>query len=150
MSVALTKMSVLREAIGVEDLVSMIFDMDVKSTHTDMLTCLRQYLVNMRSGVFKLMRVSRIYFCIVRMSAVSSEEEIEKLVWSKARTNKVVMDVIRDIPYLARSSRSAAEFRVKLLEHYGRSGFLCGVAHTYMGNACNELLPPLPESDDEE
>lgn len=149
MAVALTKLSVLREFIEVEDVVSMIFDMDVKSTHTDMLVYLRQYLVNMRANVFKLTRISGIYFCIVRTLAESSEEEIEKLVWSKARINKVVADVTRDIPYLARSSRSSAEFRMKLLEYYGRSSFLSGVAHTYMCNACNELLPALPESDDE-
>lgn len=150
MSVIATKMSVLREFIEVEDMVFMIFDMDVKSTHTDMLVQLRQYLVNMRASVFKLKRISGMYFCIVRTLAVSSEEEIEKLVWSKARTNKVVTDITHDIPYLARSSRSSTEFWMKLLEQYGRSSFLSGVAHTYMCNACNELLPPLPESDDEE
>jgi hypothetical protein len=149
MAVALTKLSVLRKAIGVEDLVSIIYEMDVKSTHTDMLTCLRQYMVNMRASVFKLTKISSLYFCIVDASGLSLDEEIEKIVWSKARTNKVVADVTRDIPYLARSSRSSAEFRMKLLEYYGRSSFLCGVACTYMNTACNDLLS-FPESDDEE
>ena len=150
MAVALTKLSVLREYIGVEDVVSIIYEMDVKSNHTDMLTCLRQYMVNMRASVFKLIKTSSMYFCFVDASGLSSEEEIEKVVWSKARTNKVVTDVIHDIPYLARSSRSSAEFRMKLLEYYGRSSFLCGVACTYMNTACNDLLPSFPESDDEE
>jgi len=143
MAVALTKMSVLREAVGVEDLVFMIFDMDVKSNHSDMLVMLRSYLVNMRSGVGKLMTNSVTYFSLAKFYAVPSDEELELVELSRKRNNKVVMDLVRDIPYIARSSRSAAEFRMRLLEHYGRSVFLCGIANTYMCDAMYALLPPV-------
>jgi hypothetical protein len=145
MAIVLTKMSVLRDAIGVEDLASMIYDMDVKSNHTDVIVSLRQYLVNMKSSVYKLNKVSCTYFCIIRNLDVSIDEEFEKVVLSKARTNRVVLDVIHDIPHLVRSSRSSAEFRMKLIELYGRSNFLCGVACTYMNIACTDLLTPFGE-----
>ena len=142
MAVALTKMSVLREHLDVEDVVSMIYEMDVKSNYTDVITGLRRHLVNTKSGVFKLKQVSSPYFCIVRNLGISLDEELERVVLSKARTNKVVLDLVRDIPHLVRSSRSSAEFWMKLIELYGRSSFLCGIACTYMNNACTDLLTP--------
>jgi hypothetical protein len=114
--------------------------MDVKSNYTDVITGLRRHFVNTKSGVAKLKQISSPYFCIVRNLAVSLDEELERVVLSKARTNKVVLDIIHDIPHLVRSSRSSAEFWMKLVEFYGRSSFLCGIACTYMNNACTDLL----------
>jgi hypothetical protein len=143
MAVALTKMSVLRENLGVEDLVSMIYEMDVKSNYTDVVKGLRRHHIDTKSGVSKLVKISCTYFCIVRNLSVSYDDEFEKVVSSKVRTNKVVLDIIHDIPFLVRSSRSSTEFWMKLVELYGRSSFLCGIASTYMNNACIDLLPPL-------
>jgi hypothetical protein len=63
------------------------------------------------------------------------------MMWGK--TNKVVADIVRDIPYLARRSRSTGEFRMRLVELYGLSSFLCGVASEYMNKAMDKILPTL-------
>jgi hypothetical protein len=61
-----------------------------------------------------------------------------------------VLDVMRDIPHLVRISENSTEFKMKVIELYGRSGFLCGAALKYMNNICLILLPPLLEMEDDD
>ncbi len=138
----MTKMSVLRDAIGVEDLATVIYTMEAELSYKDVLGELRGSLKGRMPGVYKLSKVSTVYFTIVKLDEYSADDEMD-MVYGEGRVNKLVMDITKDLPRFARESRSLAQFRMKLLEHYGRSTFLCGVASVYMNKAIEKALPTL-------
>jgi hypothetical protein len=143
MSVPLTKMFVLREKIEVEDLVSMIYEIDAKSNYTDVVSGLRKQLNERKPGLHNLKQVADIYHFSVRFLNIPFEKECEMFAWPRGKTNKIVSDIVRDIPILVRTSRSKAEFLMKLIELYGRSCFLCGVACQYMIISSENMVPDL-------
>jgi hypothetical protein len=149
MAIHMTKMSLLREAIS-EDIAFIVYDMDVKSNYGDVLSGLRKATHDRKTGIFKLTCLTSVYYEVVKTSFISYDDECDKCMWSNIRKNKLVLDVVRDIPHLVRISNSSAEFRMKVIELYGRSGFLCGVALEYMTTACHMLLPALLEMEDDE
>jgi hypothetical protein len=136
-------MSVLREKIDVEDLVSMIYEIDVKSNYNDVVSGLRKQLNDRKPGVYKLKKVADIYHFSVRFFNTSIEKECEMFAWPRGRTNKTLSDIVRDIPFLVRTSRSKAEFLMKVIDLYGRSCFLCGVACQYMINSSENMASVL-------
>ena len=143
MSSQLTKMSVLREKIEVEDLVSMIYEIDAKSNYNDVVSGLRKRLNDRKPGLHRLKQVADIYHFSVRFLNIPFEKECEMFAWPRGKTNKTVSDIVRDIPILVRTSRSKAEFWMKLIDLYGRSGFLCGVACQYMLISSENMVPDL-------
>lgn len=136
-------MSVLREVIEVEDLVSVIYDIDVKSNRNDVVSGLRKHLNDRKPGLYKLKKLADIYYFSVRFLDVSFEKECAMFAWPRGKTNNTVSDIVRDIPILVRTSRSKAEFWMRLIELYGRSCFLCGVACQYMNISSENMVPDL-------
>jgi hypothetical protein len=153
MAIAMTKLAMLRSVIDVEDVVSVIYDMDNRDNYKDVLAVLKANLVYRQSKVNKLCKVAKSYYWIVKSTMasgrdISADEESDMFVWPNGRTNKVVADVMRDIPNLVRTSRRVGEFCVRLMELYGRSSFLCGVACQYMTNTSEIMLPPVENAQD--
>lgn len=136
-------MSVLREVIEVEDLVSVIYDIDVRSNRNDVVSGLRKRLNDRRPGLYKLKQMADIYYFSVRFLDIPFEKECNMFAWPRGKTNNIVSDIVRDIPILVRTSRSKGEFWMKLIELYGRSCFLCGVACQYMIISSENMVPDL-------
>jgi hypothetical protein len=129
----------------------MIYDMDTRSNYKDVLSVLKANLEYRCSRVNKLVKTATAYYLVVVSSRasgslVSAIEERDMFVWPNGRPNKVVADIMRDIPDLVRSSRRVGEFRMRLVELYGRSSFLCGVATQYMAIS-SEIMLSAPVDD---
>jgi hypothetical protein len=139
----LTKLSLLRKKIEVDDLVSIIYEIDVKSNYNDVVSGLRKQLNDRKPGVYKLKKVADIYHFSVKFFNIPFEKECEMFAWPRGRTNNTVSDIVRDIPILVRTSRSKAEFWMKLIDLYGRSCFLCGVAYQYMNISSDNMVPDM-------
>jgi hypothetical protein len=136
-TMAMTKMSLLRELIGVEDIVETICKFETKSNYNEVLTSLHTTKKKQKYDCSKLKRMAEFYFVVIANLSLSIDEEREMFVWPKGEENEVLTDVTRDVAELARSCDDIKDFKNNLKEMYGHNHFLSCAAIKYMTVAMN-------------